>query len=74
MDARLDLDIAVDEIEKAVSPDLLLLFGSAAAGRMRADSDIDLAYYGGKPLSAYEGSCWRRSWPAGWAGRSTWSI
>ncbi|MHB1394828.1 MAG: type VII toxin-antitoxin system MntA family adenylyltransferase antitoxin [Clostridia bacterium] len=40
-------------IEKALAF-IVILFGSAAAGRMREDSDIDLAFLSDKSLSEYE--------------------
>lgn len=36
---------------------IIILFGSAADGRVRSDSDIDLAFLSGKNLSGYEVFC-----------------
>ncbi|MEG6616144.1 nucleotidyltransferase domain-containing protein [Peptococcaceae bacterium 1198_IL3148] len=40
-------------IEK-IAPYLIVLFGSAASGRMHSGSDIDIAFLSDKDLSAYE--------------------
>lgn len=40
-------------IEKAFA-ELIIVFGSAVAGRMRQDSDIDIAFLSNKSLDEYE--------------------
>ncbi len=44
----------IDKIAKKYGLELLLLFGSAAAGTMRKDSDYDVAYFARKPLNLME--------------------
>lgn len=37
-----------------LNPDLIIIFGSAARGRMRTASDIDVAYLNHQDVSAYD--------------------
>lgn len=39
---------------ESLDPDIIIIFGSHAAGSARPDSDVDIAYLGGKKTSAYE--------------------
>jgi predicted nucleotidyltransferase len=43
-----------DYLLKTLDPYLIMLFGSAATGQMRADSDIDLAYLNDQDMPAYD--------------------
>ncbi len=43
------LDLGIDLIERHLRPAAILLFGSGAAGRLRAASDVDLALLAGGP-------------------------
>ncbi|OXM14096.1 type VII toxin-antitoxin system MntA family adenylyltransferase antitoxin [Paenibacillus herberti] len=45
--------LILDFLKREISPDLIMLFGSAAAGRERPDSDIDIAYLGDVVISPY---------------------
>lgn len=44
----------VKEIVEVINPDFIMLFGSHAKGTTHSESDVDLAYFGGKRLSSYE--------------------
>jgi predicted nucleotidyltransferase len=41
-------------LAKTLDPYLIMLFGSAVNGRLRADSDIDLAYLSDQKMQAYD--------------------
>ena len=41
-------------LQQKVSPTLVILFGSAAQGRLRPDSDIDLAFLSDRQLNEYD--------------------
>jgi predicted nucleotidyltransferase len=43
-----------DYLVKTLDPYLVMLFGSAATGQLRADSDIDLAYLSDQEMQAYD--------------------
>ena len=43
-----------DYLAKTLDPYLIVLFGSAATGKLRADSDIDLAYLSDQDIEAYD--------------------
>lgn len=47
-------NLLVEKIVEKLNPAFILLFGSCAKGTARAESDIDLAYFGGNELSSYE--------------------
>lgn len=44
----------INKIVKKVSPSFIILFGSFAKGIVRADSDLDLAYFAHNELSSYD--------------------
>ena len=44
----------IDTMHEQLQPDFIILFGSYANGTAREESDIDLAYFSKKQLSAYE--------------------
>jgi|CeladaMinimDraft_18_1061708.scaffolds.fasta_scaffold05178_2 predicted nucleotidyltransferase len=44
----------IDKLVSRLDPCFVILYGSAAKGEIREDSDIDLAYYGDMRLSPYE--------------------
>lgn len=46
--------LITDTIVKKISPAFILLFGSYAKGTNHRESDIDIAFFGGKELSSYE--------------------
>ncbi|MTI80561.1 MAG: nucleotidyltransferase domain-containing protein [Firmicutes bacterium] len=50
---KTDLEIIKKYLIEKVSPYLIILFGSAASGNMRSDSDIDIAFLSNKKISAY---------------------
>jgi predicted nucleotidyltransferase len=41
-------------LEQALQPYLVMLFGSAVNGRMRPDSDIDIAFLSDRQISSYQ--------------------
>lgn len=43
-----------DYLVKTLDPYLIMLFGSAVNGHLRADSDVDLAYLSDRQMSAYD--------------------
>lgn len=43
-----------DYLVKNLDPYLIMLFGSAVNGRLRAESDIDLAYLSDREMPAYD--------------------
>ncbi|MDW7673645.1 MAG: nucleotidyltransferase domain-containing protein [Bacillota bacterium] len=47
-------NIIIDYLKKKISPSLIILFGSAAKGTMRPDSDIDIAFLSDKQFTDYE--------------------
>lgn len=49
-----ELQTIKDHLVAGLSPHLLVLFGSAAKGRLRKDSDIDIAYLSDGRLGDYE--------------------
>ena len=44
----------VEKLIQKVYPSFVILYGSFAKGTVRGESDIDLAFFGDKRLSAYE--------------------
>ena len=46
--------IVVEKLESAVNPTFIIVFGSFAQGSEREDSDLDIAYFAARQLSAYE--------------------
>lgn len=54
---EMDINLIRDIIIKKTSAYLIILFGSAATGRMRDDSDIDIAFLSDKKLTEYEVFC-----------------
>lgn len=44
----------IDHLNEELQPAFILLFGSHAKGTARHDSDIDIAYFSKKNMSAYE--------------------
>lgn len=53
----MDTNLIKDIIIKKTSAYLIILFGSTAAGRMRDDSDIDIAFLSDNKLTEYEVFC-----------------
>lgn len=51
---RMNLELINNILIEKASAFIVILFGSAAAGRMREDSDIDIAFLSDKNLSEYE--------------------
>ncbi|SHK30362.1 Nucleotidyltransferase domain-containing protein [Desulforamulus aeronauticus DSM 10349] len=47
-------DLIKDFLKKKISPYLIILFGSAARGHLRNNSDIDLAFISNQKLDDYE--------------------
>jgi len=47
-------EIIVDLLQKKIAPWLIYLFGSSYQGRMRPDSDIDVAILSDNSLDAYQ--------------------
>lgn len=50
----MNVELIKEKLIEKTSAFLIILFGSAAAGKMRGDSDIDIAYLSDKELSEYE--------------------
>ncbi|MGE5629744.1 MAG: type VII toxin-antitoxin system MntA family adenylyltransferase antitoxin [Caulobacteraceae bacterium] len=50
----MDLEAIKNRLIERASAFIIILFGSAASGRMREDSDIDIAFLSDKKLSEYE--------------------
>lgn len=50
----MDIELITKLLIKKTSAYIIILFGSAAADRLRPDSDIDLAFLSEKSLSVYE--------------------
>jgi len=48
------IELITDMLIKKIQADIIILFGSAAAGRMRDDSDVDLAFLSERSLDEYE--------------------
>lgn len=48
------VNMLVDELSNAVSPHLILAFGSVPQGQTHPASDLDLAFLGEKKTTAYE--------------------
>ena len=48
------IDAFKNILVKEIEPYVIYLFGSAAAGTMRADSDIDIAFFSNKQITDYE--------------------
>ncbi len=46
--------VVVEKLASAVNPVFVIVFGSYAQGSAREDSDLDIAYFAEKQLSAYE--------------------
>lgn len=44
----------INKIMEEVNPSFIILFGSFAKGIVRADSDLDLAYFARRELSPYD--------------------
>ena len=44
----------VSFLVKNLDPYFIVLFGSACTNRMRTDSDVDIAFYGGRQSTGYE--------------------
>lgn len=53
----LNISLITDILIEKTEAYLIILFGSAAAGRMREDSDVDIAFLSDKKLSDYEVFC-----------------
>ncbi len=49
-----DIELIKRFLTEKVSPYLVILFGSAAEGKMREDSDIDIAFLSEKKFSDYD--------------------
>lgn len=50
----MNLEVIKNILTEKTSAFIIILFGSAAGGRMREDSDIDIAFLSDKILSEYE--------------------
>ena len=50
----MNVEVIKDFLIKKASAQLIILFGSAVTGRMRQDSDIDIAFLSNKNLDVYE--------------------
>ncbi len=50
----MNLDVVKNTLIEKTSAYLIILFGSAAVGRMRKDSDVDIAFLSSKDLNGYE--------------------
>ncbi|MDM5231316.1 type VII toxin-antitoxin system MntA family adenylyltransferase antitoxin [Lysinibacillus pakistanensis] len=46
--------VVVEKLASAVNPAFVIVFGSYAQGSAREDSDLDIAYFAERQLSAYE--------------------
>lgn len=46
--------VVVEKLALAVNPAFVIVFGSYAQGSAREDSDLDIAYFAERQLSAYE--------------------
>lgn len=46
--------LITDYLIQRISPYLIILFGSAAGGNLRKDSDIDIAFLSDRKFSAYD--------------------
>lgn len=46
--------VVVEKLALAVNPAFVIVFGSYAQGSAREDSDLDIAYFAEKQLSAYD--------------------
>ena len=47
-------DIVMQELQAELAPELIVIYGSFTSGTYRSESDVDIAYLGGKTLSDYE--------------------
>jgi len=50
----IDVEFIKDFLRSRLSPWLIYLFGSAKTGKMRPDSDVDLAFFSDKHFDDYE--------------------
>jgi predicted nucleotidyltransferase len=48
------LELIKKTLIQQLNPHLIVLFGSAAAGKLRNDSDIDIAFLSDQPFDAYQ--------------------
>lgn len=48
------LNRAKEVLIRKINPHIIYLFGSAVKGPLRADSDVDIAFVGGKGITNYE--------------------
>lgn len=48
------LNRAKEVLIRKINPHIICLFGSAVKGPLQADSDVDIAFVGGKGITNYE--------------------
>ncbi len=49
-----EVEIIINILVEKLSPQFLYLFGSAAAGKLRSDSDVDIAFLSNNNIGDYE--------------------
>ncbi|NLV21664.1 MAG: nucleotidyltransferase domain-containing protein [Syntrophomonadaceae bacterium] len=49
-----DINIIKTSLEQQLDPYLIVLFGSASTGRLRSDSDVDIAFLSDQEMDSYE--------------------
>lgn len=47
-------EIIINVLTEKLSPQFIYLFGTAAAGKLRSDSDVDIAFFSNDDMAAYE--------------------